>query len=173
MFTQVYFHKTRVAYDHHLQNALQEMLPGSLFPTPVGGNLEEFLRWDDWRVLGKLAAGEGGDHGRRLATRDHYREVFHTPETPTEKDLENLERVRKGLADIIQTEERAEKSWYKVGSPDIPIISDNPGRAVSPLSQHSSAVAGLTAIGKVMLYCRNEDAEKARQQVQSILETRQ
>src|SRR5437016_1425889 len=32
MFTQVYFHKTRVAYDHHLRKALGELLPGGRFP---------------------------------------------------------------------------------------------------------------------------------------------
>lgn len=172
MFTQVYFHKTRVAFDHHLQRALQTMLGGT-FPPPVAKGLEAFLQWDDWRVLGKLAEGEGGDHGRRLAARDHFREVYHTPETPTESDLEILQRVRTGLAELVQAEERAEKSWYKVGTPDIPIVSDNPGRTVSPLSQYSSVVGRMAAIGKVMLYCRKDDAEKAREQVQAILEEKQ
>jgi uncharacterized protein len=78
MFAQVYFHKTRVAFDHHLHGALQAMLIGGTFPRPVGRELEDFLRWDDWRVLGALAAGDGGEHGRRLAQRDHFREAYHT-----------------------------------------------------------------------------------------------
>jgi HD superfamily phosphohydrolase len=170
MFTQVYFHKTRVAFDHHLQGALQAILPGGVFPRPVGADLEEFLRWDDWRVLGKLAAGEGGEHGHRLSRRDHYREVYHTRETPTESDLENLERVRAELGSLIRAEGRPEKSWYKLGTTDIPIVSDNPDKAVSPLSRHSDVVANLAPIGKVMLYCRKEDVEQARQRVQKILE---
>src|SRR5262249_7301811 len=32
MFTQMYFHKTRVAYDHHLQGALRGILPQGSFP---------------------------------------------------------------------------------------------------------------------------------------------
>ncbi len=36
MFTQVYFHKTRVIYDHHLQGALADLLPGGLFPESEG-----------------------------------------------------------------------------------------------------------------------------------------
>jgi HD superfamily phosphohydrolase len=75
MFTQVYFHKTRVAYDIHLRGALSALLPEGKFPPPVGDGLEEFLRWDDWRVLGLLADGKGGDHGMRLTNRDHYRLV--------------------------------------------------------------------------------------------------
>ncbi len=170
MFTQVYFHKTRVAFDHHLLGALQKILPGGLFPRPVGKELDEFLLWHDWRVLGALAAGEGGEHGDRLAQRNHFREVYHTPETPTVKDLEKLERVRTELGTLIQAEGRPEKSWYKLGNPDIPVISDNPGRGVSPLSRHSDVVANLKPIGKVMLYCRPEDVDAARQRVQNLAE---
>src|SRR3984957_8617057 len=48
MFTQVYFHKTRVAYDVHLRKALEELLPNRQFPSPAGEHLKEFLIWDDW-----------------------------------------------------------------------------------------------------------------------------
>ncbi len=50
MFTQVYFHKTRVAYDHHLKEALKEILPDGCFPPPTGERLDEYLDWDDWQV---------------------------------------------------------------------------------------------------------------------------
>ncbi|HWE35595.1 MAG TPA: HD domain-containing protein, partial [Isosphaeraceae bacterium] len=90
MFTQVYYHKTRVAYNYHLEQALGEVLPDGLFPSPLGERLDDYLRWDDWRVLGLLAGGGGGEHGQRLATRDHFREVFHTPEIPSQADLERF-----------------------------------------------------------------------------------
>lgn len=171
MFTQVYFHKTRVAFDHHLQEALAAILPGGFFPRPVAGEtpesneLAEFLRWDDWRVLGELANGAGGDHGRRLAERDHFREVYHTSESLSSDELNRLKSVREGLGDLLQAEEVAGKSWYKVGKPDIPVVSDNPGRTVQPLSSHSSVVKGLASIEKVMLYCRKEDVEEAKRRV--------
>ena len=76
MFTQVYFHKTRVAFDIHLRHALKELLPGSVFPKPIPVELDEYLAWDDWRVLGLIAEGRGGEHGRRLAGRDHFRKVY-------------------------------------------------------------------------------------------------
>jgi uncharacterized protein len=143
MFTQVYFHKTRVAFDHHLHNALHDLLPGHVFPPPTPEGLLEFLEWDDWRVLGALARGEAGEHGRRLRDRDHFREVYHTPETPTATNLEELERVKAKLGDMIRAEARAEKSWYKLGNPDIPVIGDNPGRPVTPLSRHSESSCPL------------------------------
>ena len=60
------------------------------FPPPTPGELRDYLKWDDWRVLGQLADGKGGEHGERLASRNHYREVYHTPETPDDRDLEEL-----------------------------------------------------------------------------------
>ena len=50
MFNQVYFHKTRVVYDYHLQHALEAMLPGGKFPLPKDDGIKDYLRWDDWRV---------------------------------------------------------------------------------------------------------------------------
>ncbi len=67
MFTQVYFHKTRVAFDHHLYHALENILPDSQFPRPTGPDLDRYLEWDDWKVLGLLADGRGGEHGQRIA----------------------------------------------------------------------------------------------------------
>jgi HD superfamily phosphohydrolase len=170
MFTQVYFHKTRVAFDQHLHSALQEVLPGGVFPPPTAEGLSEFLKWDDWRVLGALANGQGGEHGRRLRDRDHFREVFHTSESPSAPELQRLERIKAGLGRLIQAEGRAEKSWYKLGPPDIPVISDNPGGAVTPLSRYSEVVANLSPIGKVMLYSKTEDVDRARQCILNIPE---
>lgn len=168
MFIQVYFHKTRVAFDHHLHKALTAILPGGHFPRPVDRELDEFLRWDDWRVLGALSEGHGGDHGRRLAGRDHYREVFHTPESPKRKDLTELKRVRERLGDLVQTVERADKSWYKVGMPDIPIVSDNPGQRVALLSEYSPLVGRLKPIEKTMVFCRVEDVAEACRRIQAL-----
>ena len=53
MFTQVYFHKTRVAFDVHLRGALKALRPGGLFLKPKGQDLNEYLPWDDWRVDGR------------------------------------------------------------------------------------------------------------------------
>ena len=163
MFTQVYFHKTRVAYDHHLLQALISILPGGKFPKPTGNELDEFLKWDDWRVLGKLADGQGGEHGKRLCERNHFREIYHTPETPTQRDLSRFEKVCKDLGEKLRVVVPAEKSWYKVDETDIPIRSDNPEGQISPLSRLSSVIAGLKPIRKQMAYCAPEDQDESRQ----------
>jgi uncharacterized protein len=171
MFTQVYFHKTRVAYNVHLKHALSNMLP-DVFPAPTGSELDEYLRWDDWRVLGMLAAGEGGEHGRRLATRNHYREVYHTPDSPSASDVKALDRVREKLGKLILAEEVAGTSTYKVGVPDIPVVSGNPDRSIKPLSEVSTVVRGLRPVGKISLFCAKEDAARANETIKSSIHRR-
>lgn len=169
MFTQVYFHKTRVAFDVHLQGALRELLPDGLFPRPVNGGLAEYTSWDDWRVLGLLANGEGGDHGVRLAKRNHFREVYHTPESPTADDLGRLEEVKKELGDLVVAEVAAEKSWYKTGKADIPVVSQTRANRVEPLSKYSSVVASIKPVRQRLVYVRPEHWPDAKDKTNKIL----
>ena len=170
MFTQVYFHKTRVAFDVHLRGALREILPNGLLPKPVGVGVAEFLEWDDWKVLGALSSGEGGDHGSRLRNRNQFRLAFHSPEVATPADLVTLDEVRKKLGDLIVAEEDAAKSWYKLGVPDIPVVSDFDAKSVYPLSKFSNVVSNMRANNQVLLYVKPEDADKAREIVREVAE---
>jgi HD superfamily phosphohydrolase len=172
MFTQVYFHKTRVAYDHHLRNTLAELLPAGGFPPPTPEGLKEYLRWDDWKVLGLLTEGRGGEHGERLCKREHYREVYHTTESPQPRELRLLERVRAGLDDLVAFEAAAGKSWYKVDDTDVPVVSDTEGRPVRTLSAFSPVIKNLKPTRKVMLFSRPEKADEARARVRKLLRVR-
>jgi HD superfamily phosphohydrolase len=166
MFTQVYFHKTRVAYDYHLQHALADLLPGGTFPPPTKSGIDRFLEWDDWRVLGLLGQGKGGEHGDRIARRDHYRLIRKTPETPRPRDLERLARWRSALGDLLAADIPAVKSWYKAGPEDIPVAADPPVSEIRPLSSFSSVVESLARVQEVLLYVRPEDRSRAEAQLQ-------
>jgi HD superfamily phosphohydrolase len=167
MFTQVYFHKTRVAFDIHLREALKILLPGGAFPRPINDELEQYLAWDDWRVLGLLASGQGGEHGGRLTSRNHFRNVHHTPEVSALSDMKMLQIVKESLGDLIAAEESASKSWYKTGAPDIPVVSET--GEIKPLSKHSSVLSGLKSSNQVLLYARPECASKARSKIAEVL----
>ena len=85
MFTQVYFHKTRRAYDLHFSEAMKSLLREEQriegqnedrFPPPTNAaTLESYLHWTDWRVLGLLQEGKGGDHGAIIRERKHFKKV--------------------------------------------------------------------------------------------------
>jgi hypothetical protein len=162
MFTQVYFHKTRVAYDIHLRGALKGILPNGVFPPPTEKRIDEYLGWDDWKVLGFLAAGAGGEHGERLGSRNHFREIFHTPEVPSEEDLDEYERLRESLGDLVAAEDSAEKSWYKTGKPDIPVASSAKPGTIQPLSRFSGVVRNMQGNRQRLLFTRPESLKEAR-----------
>ena len=170
MFTQVYFHKTRIAYDIHLRKALAHMLQDGVFPSPDGDEIDEYLQWDDWRVLGRLAADEGGEHGRRLRARDHFRQVWESPESPMADAQADLDRLREALGALLVAEERSEKSWYKTGTPDIQVMTENSGE-VRPLSDYSPVIKQLKEAPhrQVRLYSLPKDAAKGRQIVREKL----
>jgi len=167
MFTQVYFHKTRVAYDIHIREAMKELLPGGHFPKPE--RLDEFLAWDDWRVLGLLASGAGGEHGKRLSGRDHYRLVFQTNEVQTPVDKARLARVREALGGLLAAEMPAGKSWYKTGDTDIR-VEDERTHGPVPLSVRSSVVRNLGNNDQVLLYCSPENRSEAMKKVKETLD---
>jgi len=167
MFTQVYFHKTRVAFDVHLRHALKEILPGGVFPKPTAAELDSYLAWDDWRVLGLIAQGEGGEHGRRLRSRDHFRNVYHTPEVSKRADLSKLEKIIKAIGPLLAAEESATKSWYKTDKADIPVLGQ--AAQLAPLSSFSSVLANLKKNNQVLLYAKSEEADDARQKVDEVL----
>jgi HD superfamily phosphohydrolase len=163
MFTQVYFHKTRVAYDIHLRGAMKEILPGGFFPKPAGLGLKEYHKWDDWRVVGLIGGGRAGEHGRRIIERNHYREIFHTPEVCTNRDRRELENVKAKLGKLLVAVETANKSWYKTGNTDIPVFSNTRNPHVLPLSEYSKPIKGMQENNQVLLYvdgASREEAEK-------------
>ncbi len=172
MFTQVYFHKTRVAYDVHVRGAMKALLPGGHFPRPIGDELDDFLKWDDWRVLGLLANGDGGEHGNhgnRIACRNHFRMVYHTPEVCSARDFARLENVKRKLGDLLAADEPASKSWYKKGIADIPILSDIRQNEVLPLSRYSKAIERMQGNNETFLYVRPEQRDEARKRIERFL----
>jgi HD superfamily phosphohydrolase len=161
MFTQVYFHKTRVAFDLHLREAMKLLLPGGTFPPPTEAGLKEFLTWDDWTVQGLFKKGEGGEHAKRILERNHYREIRHSREVSTPQDLEEVQKWREKLGDLLVAEESARKSWYKTDLTDIPVALQSGD--IKPLSELSTAIKNLQEINQVKLYVdrgSEEEAEK-------------
>ncbi len=181
MFTQVYFQHTRRAYDHHSVQAIRSLLmktrqKGALqnkktFPAPTSReNMEEYLKWDDWRVFGMVHDGLGGESGRILLERKHDRRVFETPETPDSADLKFAKRATAELGDMVSFVDRAESSWYKYDAAEIPILI-RPGRfdeELTTLSRRSPVVRGLKAISCTRIYTPVDKKYEARDIVQKL-----
>lgn len=164
MFTQVYFHRARVAYDHHIAQALRKLLPKETFPKPEGKGLEKYLRWDDWSILAKIVSNEAGEHGERLRNRNHYRSVYETHEVPGKTDLKELDAARAKLGDLVVFEGAADKSWYKVQRAEIPVLMDS--RKREPLSKLSYPIGSMQPNSQRLLFVKPEDRDAARRKLE-------
>lgn len=91
MFASVYFHHTTRIFERVLQDVLRELwpVPGALDP------IEEFLRWDDFRVLNELADKQS-EAARALRERIVVYAV--AAEFNAERDLNTYEACERALA---------------------------------------------------------------------------
>lgn len=148
MFSQVYFHKTRRVYDHHISNAVKTILencyPGFNGCYPLPTDLEHYILFDDWSINGKLKDGLGGVHGEIVLKRQHYRKVYETDLIPTQQQCEELDRKveelkSQGISEYFVDE--AKTKWYKMDK-DI-LISDEKTGFVRVLSGLSPIVKSM------------------------------
>lgn len=165
MFSQVYFHKTRQAYDGHISRAVKTILE-SVFPQYGGRypdltHLDEYVLLDDWQMCGWLKEGKGGVDGDRIIKRDHYRHIFQTSMIPTPQELDLLEKKKATLDDeeIDYFVSSAKTSWYKLDK-DIWICDEKTG-AVRELSSVSPIVKSMVDAPRMQrLYVEKQRRDK-------------
>ncbi len=92
MFASVYFHHTTRIFERVLQDVLRELWPNPRALDPI----EEFVRWDDFRVLNELADKES-EAARALRERIVVYGV--AAEFNAERDLRKYEACERALAD--------------------------------------------------------------------------
>ncbi|HEV7178808.1 MAG TPA: HD domain-containing protein [Candidatus Baltobacteraceae bacterium] len=106
MFASVYFHHTTRLFERVLQDVLRELWPDSRALDPI----EEFLRWDDFRVLNELRDKES-DAARAL--RERIRVYALAAEFNAESDLRTYEACESALrnrygADAVWADEQSQ-----------------------------------------------------------------
>ncbi len=183
MFTQVYFHKTRRAYDLHFSEAMKSLLREAphldgqdedrFLPPTSAASLKAYLQWTDWRVVGLLQEGKGGDHGEIIRERNHFKKVHATKEAPDKADLEFAEVVCERLGDKVGFVDKAEKSWYKFQDQDIPVLQGTKSSKefLTPLSKLSSVVKGLKSVNQIRIYVSEHDRKEAENTIQALRDT--
>ena len=160
MFTQVYYHKTRRAYDYMLKEALKETI--GKYPSP--NEIDKFIEYDDY-VMWNLMKGKNSGWFGKIINRDHIRMVLQTKETPVEEEIQHIENYENVLGDngIWYWEDAPDeaKSWYKLnGGEEIKIITSD-GK-IYPLSCYSVIVKSLQEqFARSRIYVKKEDKEKA------------
>lgn len=169
MFTQVYFHKTRVIYDYHLVEAMKKILSeyGGQFPPPITAeNIKEYLEWDDWRVQGVLASSTE-KNALSLKNRLHYRSIYESLELSTPEDeqfiIAAISKLKENEIDAIRC--NSGNSWYKFDNPAADILVEfTQGREpnkVLPMSQCSPVIRGLPTVRQSRIYVSEDNKVSA------------
>ena len=172
LFTQVYFHKTRRAYDYHLKEAMKTILNNEELPDP--NIIEDFIVLDDFTVF-KLFKNNGENFNcRSILNREHIKLVHSTPETPNELDEKKKEDVKKKLDEngIWYYEDKAENLWYKLNGDDednkeIMIINGR-DRKARPLSKSSTIVSNMESAKQIRIYVKHNDRTKAEEVLNNV-----
>jgi len=158
MFTSVYFHKTRRAYDHHIGKALKEVLTSygfkdGTFPPPAENaeELEKYFNFDDWKVYGALKEGMGGEHGAYILNRTHYKQKGSWEGQLTDKNEQELKTLISEHKDHY-LDNSATTSWYKLDK-DIKIYKKDTEETLY-LSEVSQIVKQIIPPKKTRFYAK-------------------
>lgn len=185
MHKQVYFHKTRLAFDHHLEKAVEEILladqkfktGSACFPGPGSAEeLRRFLKWDDHRVMELLNTGQGGDHGERLMKRNHFRLVCEVDESGATVDelkasaMRN-DRIVSGLGTMVKHVAQPKTLWYKAEPASELVLVDDDGKSqIGLLSEHSALMKSINFGFPRYVFADRSDAQAAREKFKTLLE---
>lgn len=158
MFSQVYSHKTRRAYDYMLKQATKDII--KTIPPPE--KINDFLELDDYVLLNLIKKHKDDNYWcRSIIERNHIRAVYETREIPTDEELEELEKLEKELdsREIWYLRDEIKDSWYLLGQ-EIMIIDEDD--EVAPLSEYSRVVRSLGETRQIRVYVKPEDKGVAR-----------
>ncbi len=173
MFSQVYFHHTRKAYDKHITEAIKTLLKNvtqrDTFPPPDKEYIEEYLDWDDWKVGGLIREGKAGILGEIILNRNHYRRVYETSEVPSIAELSEFEAICSEFKNEIGFIDSAERSWYKKGNEDIPIVEVKNSKW-RPLSEYSNIVKNLVPCKQKRIYVSYEERDRIELEIKKFRE---
>lgn len=162
MFTQVYFHGVRRAYDLVLTELIAEVLEretGERYYPPTD-RLNDYLNWDDHRVLeGARVLKDASSHNPawRILTRNHPKTVYETMPHAEPTTIRGAERLftqaSEAFPDVRFWKDRASDHPEQFKEEGIFIRK---GGASEPqwksLTKESKALLGLDQVTLVRLY---------------------
>lgn len=164
MFIQVYFHRTRRFFDIMLCEALKSVLPNGTYPEDT----EEYLKWDDARVIQEINKKTDSEPCRNIIHRIVYPRVLHTKTHPYQADKREFRLIRNQLykqfgAENFIEDFSAGKMPHKIpikteisDEKAIVIIDQSSGKR-STISENSHIIESLTdKIDILRLYVKPE-----------------
>jgi len=157
MFTQVYFHKVRRAYDHHLLGFLAKYV--KKYPA----SLNEYVKYDDNVVFSLMREHMKDDDARRIIRRDPFVQAFTTSEHIDEEQRTRFSWLRETLTRDFKTTrifyDSAEKSPHKFEKIGTYVLSESTG-APSLVQASSGIIRGLKKIEQYRVFTTRESKQE-------------
>ena len=177
MFVQVYFHRTRRYFDIIFANALKQILPNGSYPISV----EEYLKWDDIRVLQLIKENIKLEYCYNIINRVVYSCILETKPHPQTGDKKYFEIRKKllinkfGEQNFIEdysADKMPHKIPKKVELDDEKAITivDKKQNSVSTISDESYIIDNLTEkINIERVYVSGEKRKEAFEYMKEII----
>ena len=113
MFTQIYFHDVRRAFDLILTDFINELLDDEYQSGryPEAHDYKEYLKWDDNFVISEAnrrSDGTSRNLAWRIINRQHPKAVYETGDTP---DAGIMRKAERSLADAVKDEFQGLDCW--------------------------------------------------------------
>lgn len=163
MFSQVYFHPVRRAFDYHVEQATKGVLENfrlkdGMFPAPTNEkNIRKYLEFDDWTMHGAFKNKKGGPHGDIILRREPYKCKMEWDGKPPQNVIQQINEDLKHFDGFI--DEGAETKWYKLDK-DISIY-DAKNNTSYPLSYKSKLIEVMPGLPKVTRLFISQEGEGA------------
>ena len=166
MFTQVYFHKTRRAYDFHIQEAMKYILNNENFPTPK--KINDFLTLNDSTIYAKIFESRNkNENCKAIVERNHIRLVYSSKiQTDESEKMFGNKKSELRSCNIWFYEDKVSKTWYKINlgeEEERELLIKNDNEELNPLSKISKIAKNIGEIKEKRLYVWPKDKDKAEE----------
>jgi len=163
MFTQVYFHELRRAYDMHLHQLIDEMLEGKRFPEDPA----DYLKWDDIKVLAYAKERQDkSEAAMRILSRKPYECIGSTREHPEPDEVHKFDDCFRELVGKYGKEyifqDLSDKAPYAYKNTELLLKKRDTGKPL-PFRVESKLVGNLKKIFQLRIYAEPSIAEEAEE----------
>ncbi len=160
MFVEVYFHKTRRAFDYHLGNVIRKMLQEegcNQYPEDVS----DYLEWDDPRILRWMTEHPDDRDVQAIYKRQHVKLVDWTSEHADKEQLSAFQKRVDALPDEFSNDLWVDSPFKKLQAfeqADFAVVISTTG-SLERIEDRSGLIKALQPISQLRLYCER-DIEK-------------
>ena len=178
MFTQVYFHDTRRAYDLILTEFIKELLTDQYGSSTYPEELGEYLKLDDNVVLAEanIRANQSNRNSAwRLVSRQHFKPVYETRVHPdhfmARKAIMSLPQKLREDFQIPVWPDQASDHPEKFKKEHLPIKRGAPPISWYSLTTGSKLLQGLEEIEQVRVYADVHGDDALRAEIEGFCQT--